>query len=135
MFIADIMIKDAQYLLIGQTVEHAAQRMFRHGNTVIPVCRGDGSVCGVVTPFEIVVSIAQGRAAPLCPVEEVMNQEFPSCAADDPASDIQLRMITEAIPALVVLTWRGKLAGLVDRTCLPARARAHARRSGGRSAA
>jgi CBS domain-containing protein len=118
MLIADVMVKDPQYLLTGQTVEHAAQRMLRHGGTLIPVCRSDGSVRGVVTAHEIVTSVAQGRAAPLCPVEDVMNPKFPSCSTLDAADEIYVRMTTEAIPEMVVLTAQGKLAGLIDRVRL-----------------
>jgi CBS domain-containing protein len=117
MFIADVMVKDPQYLLTGQTVEHAAQRLVRHGGTLIPICRGDGSVRGVVTAHEIVASIAEGRAAPICPVEEVMNANFPSCAAHDLADEIYVRMATESIADMVVLS-QGKLAGMISQARL-----------------
>lgn len=117
--VAEIMLTNPQYVLTGQTVEHAAKRIMNHGLSLLPVCRSDRTVMGVITPREIVKAVAQSRAPELCPVDDVMVGEFAACSVDDPTDEIYARMITTSQSEMIVQQ-QGKLAGMVDRVCLSA---------------
>lgn len=108
-----------QSLTSGQTVEHAARRMTMHGLSFLPVCRPGGAVIGVITERDIVTkAVAQARAPELCVVDEVMTRAFPSCLAEEEATDVHGRMMAEGIERMVVRDSGGRLAGVVDRARL-----------------
>ena len=118
MRVADVMLAKPQYLLSGQTVEHAAKRMITHGLTLLPVCRSSGKVIGALTARDIVRAVAESRAPELCAVDDVMTSDFAACSPDDRLDEIQTRMVTHAIRDMVVRNHEGQLIGLLDRAQL-----------------
>jgi CBS domain-containing protein len=117
MRLGDLIVGKPQYVVTGQTIEHAAKRIVDHGLSLLPVCRNDGRVVGLITPLEIVKSIAQDRAPELCAVDDVMTKDFPVCSVEDATDEVYTRMVTESISAIVVLHG-GKLAGVLPRSSL-----------------
>jgi predicted transcriptional regulator len=123
MRIADVMLTSAHYVVTGQTVENAAKRIFTHGLTMLPVCRREGSVVGVITAHEIVKAVAQSRAAELCTVDEIMSSQFSACSAEDDIDEVYARMLTGGLESMLVTGPARKLAGVVDRGRLAAASR------------
>jgi predicted transcriptional regulator len=109
---ADLMQTEAEYLMSGQTVEHAARRMRDKALRFLPVCRGDKLVLGLVTERDIVIrGVANARALELCAVDEVMTREFAACGPDTILDAItEPRWQDEALP-LVVLDPANRLLG------------------------
>ncbi|HEY0705770.1 MAG TPA: CBS domain-containing protein, partial [Polyangia bacterium] len=73
MRVAELILAKPHYVVTGQTVVHAAKRMMTFGLNLLPVCRSEGTVIGVVTAWHIVKAVAQGRAAELCAIDDVMS--------------------------------------------------------------
>ncbi len=106
-------------LTCGQTVENAARRMERSGQRLLPICRKDGSVAGVISERDIVVKVvARSRAPGLCSVDEVMNTRLLFCKADDPVERVRRLFESSGVTCAVVTDARGRLAGVVEAAAL-----------------
>jgi CBS domain-containing protein len=107
-------------LTCGQTVENAARRMERFGVRLLPICRGDGTIAGVIGERDIVVkAVARGRAPALCTVDEVMSTRYLSCDSEDTVETL-MRLFAESDADCVLIRGRdGKLLGTVERDELP----------------
>jgi CBS domain-containing protein len=123
MRIADVMQTNAHYVFRDQTVDQAAKRIFTHGLVLLPVCRREKTVVGVVTSHEIVKAVAQSRAAELCTVEEIMSAEFSSCAVDEDLEEVYGRMLTSGLEAMPVVGPGRMLVGVIERSRLAATSR------------
>jgi predicted transcriptional regulator len=114
--------KQPSPLTCGQTVENAARRMERHGARLLPICRKDGSVAGVLSERDIVVKVvARSRAPELCTVDEVMNTEFVTCTTEDSVDDLRQLLEASAAECALILTRAGELVGVVDAAALAGR--------------
>jgi signal-transduction protein with cAMP-binding, CBS, and nucleotidyltransferase domain len=111
--------KQAPPLTCGQTVENAARRMERIGCRLLPICRRDGSLAGVLSERDIVVKVvARSRAPELCTVDEVMTTRFLSCLADDTVDDLRQRFESTGMDCAVVRHRGGELAGVLEARSL-----------------
>ena len=119
MRLPDLFDTAADFLTPGHTVEHAARRMLARDVSLIPICRSDGTLLGVLDERDIVVkAVALSRAPELCALGEIMRKDFPRCSVDDEPAVIYARMLAEGTERMVVVDRAGKLAGIVERARL-----------------
>ena len=97
-----------------ESVAVAARTLARYNIGVLPVCGGDGRICGVITDRDLVTRcIAAGRHPATTPVREIMTSHVVSARPDmDAASAAQL-MGREQIRRLPVVE-NGRLCGMVS---------------------
>ena len=97
-----------------ETVAVAARTLARYNIGMLPVCGGDGRLCGVVTDRDLVTRcIAAGKEPTRTTVREVMTSNVVSARQDmDTVAAAQL-MGRQQIRRLPVLE-NGKLCGMVS---------------------
>jgi len=107
-------------LSCGQTVENAARRMERFGVRLLPICRNDGTIAGVIGERDIVVKVvARSRAPELCTVDEVMTTRYLSCHVDQGIDELLRLFADSSADCALLLARDGKLAATVERSELP----------------
>jgi CBS-domain-containing membrane protein len=115
MLVSELFLAEPQYLVTGQTVEHAARRMLLHDLDRLPVCRPNRVVVGVVSERDVVVkAVARSRACELCAVDEIMERTYPSCLADSAVAAVQARMLTQGLDWLLCQDRAGRLCGVAS---------------------
>ena len=92
-----------------------AARTLAHCNIgILPVCGGDGRVCGLVTDRDLVTRcVASGKNPSVTPVREIMTRNVITAQADMQAAEAALLMGREQIRRLPVVE-NGKLCGIVS---------------------
>ena len=97
-----------------ETVAVAARTLARYNIGMLPVCGGDGRLCGVVTDRDLVTRcIAAGKEPPRTTVREVMTSNVVAARQDmDTVAAAQL-MGRQQIRRLPVLE-NGRLCGMVS---------------------
>jgi predicted transcriptional regulator len=119
MLVSELFLVEPQYLVSGQTVEHAARRMLLHDLDRLPVCRPNRVVVGVVSERDVVVkAVARSRACELCAVDEIMERAFPSCFADNAVTAVQAGMLTQGLSWVICQDRAGRLCGVASLALL-----------------
>ena len=97
-----------------ESVAVAARTLARYNIGMLPVCGGDGRLCGVVTDRDLVTRcIAAGKDPPRTSVRQVMTSNVVSASRDmDTVAAAQL-MGRQQIRRLPVLE-NGRLCGMVS---------------------
>lgn len=97
-----------------ESVAVAARTLARYNIGALPVCGGDGRICGVVTDRDLVTRcIAAGRQPSMTPVREVMTTNVISARPDMDAGLAAQMMGRQQIRRLPVVE-NGKLCGMVS---------------------
>ncbi len=97
-----------------ETVAVAARALARYNIGILPVCGGDGRVCGLVTDRDLVTRcVASGRNPAITPVREVMTKQVVSVKPDMEAGDAARIMGREQVRRLPVME-NGRLCGMVS---------------------
>jgi len=97
-----------------ETVAVAARTLTHYNIGILPVCGGDGRICGLVTDRDLVTRcIASGRSPANTPIREVMTTQVISARPDMDASAAAGLMGREQIRRLPVVE-NGKLCGMVS---------------------
>ena len=97
-----------------ESVAVAARTLAHYNIGILPVCGGDGKICGLVTDRDLVTRcVASGRNPVATPVREVMTRKVVSANADMDAADAAQLMGREQIRRLPVVE-NGKLCGMVS---------------------
>ena len=97
-----------------ESVAVAARTLTRYNIGILPVCGGDGRVCGLVTDRDIVTRcLAAGRSPANTPVREVMTTGIISARPDMDTALAASLMGREQIRRLPVME-NGKLCGMVS---------------------
>jgi CBS domain-containing protein len=112
----DIMTPDATWLDKDATVTDAALRMAENDIGAVPVCDGDGKLCGVVTDRDLVVrALAEGLDPTSMTVGEVIDEvEVITIGADDPVEEAIATMKAHAVRRLPVIDGTD-LVGMVSQ--------------------
>jgi CBS domain-containing protein len=119
MRLTDLLDQPAEFLTPGHTVEHAARRMMAREVSLVPVCRSDGTLVGVLDERDIVIkAVALARAPELCALGEIMRKDFPRCAISDDPVTVYARMLAEGLDRLMVVDLAGRLVGIAERARL-----------------
>lgn len=97
-----------------ETVAVAARTLTHYNIGILPVCGGDGRLCGLVTDRDLVTRcLASGRSPSCTPVRDVMTTQVTAARPDMDASVAAGVMAREQIRRLPVLE-NGKLCGMVS---------------------
>ena len=97
-----------------ESVAVAARILARYNIGMLPVCGGDGKLCGVVTDRDLVTRcIASGKLPERTPVRDVMTTGVVSARPDMNAAAAALLMGRQQIRRLPVLE-NGRLCGMVS---------------------
>lgn len=97
-----------------ETVAVAARTLTHYNIGILPVCGGDGRLCGLVTDRDLVTRcLAAGRSPASTPVRDVMTSQIISARPDLDASLAAGLMGHEQIRRLPVVE-NGKLCGMVS---------------------
>ena len=97
-----------------ETVAVAARTLTHYNIGILPVCGGDGRLCGLVTDRDLVTRcLAAGRSPANTPVRDVMTTQVVSVCPDLDASAAAGLMAREQIRRLPVVE-NGRLCGMVS---------------------
>ena len=97
-----------------ETVAVAARTLTHYNIGILPVCGGDGRLCGLVTDRDLVTRcLAAGRSPANTPVRDVMTAQVISVRPDLDASMAASLMGREQIRRLPVVE-NGRLCGMVS---------------------
>ena len=114
MKLREIMTKTVVRINPEESVAVAARTLARYNIGALPVCGGDGRICGVVTDRDLVTRcIAAGRQPSMTPVREVMTTNVISALPDMDAGLAAQMMGRQQIRRLPVVE-NGKLCGMVS---------------------
>ena len=114
MKIRDVMTNPVIRIHPEESVAVAARTLTRYNIGILPVCGGDGRVCGLVTDRDLVTRcLASGRSPASTPVAEVMTTRIVSARPDMETAAAAGIMGREQIRRLPVME-NGKLCGMVS---------------------
>lgn len=114
MKVRDIMTSPAITVAPEESVEVAARTLARYQIGALPVCRRDGSLCGMVTDRDLVLRcLAAGRVPAKTTVEQVMTGRVYSVSPDMESAAAARYMGREQLRRLPV-TVKGKLCGILS---------------------
>ena len=114
MKIRDVMTRDVIRIDPEESVSVAARTLTHYNIGALPVCGGDGRICGVVTDRDLVTRcVASGRDPGRTQVREVMTGRVISVQPDADAGAAAHLMGREQIRRLPV-TENGRLCGMIS---------------------
>lgn len=114
MKVRELMTSPAIRIGQDETVEVAARTLAHYNIGVLPVCAGDGRVCGVVTDRDLVTRcLAAGRMPGATKVRDVMSGSVVAAQPDMEAGVAAHLMGRQQVRRLPVME-NGKLCGMVS---------------------
>lgn len=114
MKIRDVMTDSVIRINPEESVSVAARTLAHYNIGALPVCGGDGRVCGLVTDRDIVTRcLASGRNPANTTVRDVMTRSVVTLAPDAEVTDAAEIMGRQQIRRLPVLE-NGRLCGMVS---------------------
>ena len=114
MKLRDVMTNPVIRIHPDESVAVAARTLAHYNIGILPVCGGDGRVCGLVTDRDLVTRcLASGRSPASTTVREVMTTQIVAARPDMEASAAAGLMGREQIRRLPVME-NGKLCGMVS---------------------
>ncbi len=114
MKLREIMTNTVVRIHPDESVAVAARTLARYNIGALPVCGGDGRLCGVVTDRDLVTRcIAAGRQPGTTPVREIMTTNVVSARPDMDAGAAAYLMGRQQIRRLPVVE-NEKLCGMVS---------------------
>jgi CBS domain-containing protein len=120
MKIREVMTKNIIKIHPDEPVEVAARMLTHYNIGALPVCSGDGRVCGIVTDRDLVTRcLAQGGSAAGTCVRNVMTAKVISATPDMETSAAANLMGRQQVRRLPVMEG-GKICGMVSLADLAA---------------
>ncbi|MBQ8833321.1 MAG: CBS domain-containing protein [Oscillospiraceae bacterium] len=114
MKLRDVMTNPVIRIRPEESVAVAARTLAHYNIGILPVCGGDGRVCGLVTDRDIVTRcLAAGRSPASTAVRDVMTTHIVAARPDMDTADAAGLMGREQIRRLPVLE-NGRLCGMVS---------------------
>lgn len=114
MKVKEIMTKNVIGIGPEESVEVAARTLNRYNIGVLPVCRADGKLCGVVTDRDLVIRcLAAGMEPAKTRVRQVMTGQVTSVEGEVDVSVAAHLMGRQQVRRLPV-TENGRLCGMVS---------------------
>lgn len=114
MKLRDVMTNPVIRIHPEESVAVAARTLARYNIGILPVCGGDGRVCGLVTDRDIVTRcLASGRSPGSTAVRDVMTTQIISARPDMDTTAAAGLMGREQIRRLPVME-NGRLCGMVS---------------------
>lgn len=114
MKIRDVMTNPVIRIDPEESVAVAARTLTHYNIGALPVCGGNGSVCGLVTDRDIVTRcLASGRSPAATTVREVMTRQIVAAEPDMEIGDAARLMGQRQVRRLPVVE-NGRLCGMVS---------------------
>ncbi len=114
MKLRDVMTNPVIRIHPDESVAVAARTLTRYNIGALPVCGGDGRLCGLITDRDIVTRcLASGRSPATTPIREIMSQNIISARPDMDTAMAAGLMGREQVRRLPVVE-NGKLCGMVS---------------------
>lgn len=114
MKVCEVMSRQVIGISPDETVEVAARQLAHYNIGALPVCRADGTLCGVVTDRDLVTRCLASNLSPAkTKIYEVMTQQVVSVKPDMQTADAAHLMGRQQIRRLPV-TQDGKLCGMLS---------------------
>lgn len=114
MTLRDVMTNPVIRIHPDETVTVAARTLEHYNIGILPVCGGDGRLCGLVTDRDLVTRcLASGRSPATTPVRDVMTAQVITARADMDTARAAAIMGQQQIRRLPVVE-NGKLCGMVS---------------------
>lgn len=114
MQVKDIMTRQVIRIRPEEPVAVAARTLERYNIGALPVCGGDGRLCGVVTDRDLAIRcLAADKTGELTRVRDVMTAQVTSVTPDMELNDAAQMMARQQIRRLPV-TENGKLCGMLS---------------------
>ena len=114
MKIRDVMTRDVIRIDPEESVSVAARTLTHYNIGALPVCGGDGRICGVVTDRDLVTRcVASGRNPTATPVRDVMSGNVIWAMPEMDAAAAAMLMGRQQIRRLPVVE-NGRLCGMVS---------------------
>lgn len=111
----DVMKADVQTITLGDTIQHAAEKMALGNIGFLPVCAPTGTVIGTITDRDITIrAVATNRAPDTCQVGEVMTREVVACRPEDDLDTAEALMARHQKSRLLITDEQGVLAGVLS---------------------
>lgn len=125
MKVRDLMTKEVIRIGPEESVGVAARTLEHYNIGALPVCGGDGRICGVVTDRDLVTRcLASGRSPRDTPVSAVMTQQIHYIKPDVEVSLAAEVMGRQQVRRLPVLE-NGKLCGMISLADLATQEESH----------
>ena len=114
MKVKDIMTRNVVHIRPEESVQVAARTLAQYNIGILPVCSGDGSLCGLVTDRDLVTRcMAANRSPADMSVREVMTGRVVSAEPDMEVGVAAHMMGRQQVRRLPVLE-KGRLCGMVS---------------------
>lgn len=114
MKIRDVMTGPVIRISPEESVAVAARTLNQYNIGALPVCGGDGKLCGLITDRDLVVRcLASGRNPEYTPVKQVMTRNVVSAVPDMDTGEAARIMGQQQIRRLPVME-NGKLCGMIS---------------------
>lgn len=114
MKIRDVMTQNVIRINPEESVAVAARTLAHYNIGALPVCGGDGHICGLVTDRDLVTRcIASGRNPAATPVRDVMTSGVVLAKPDMDAGTAAMLMGRQQVRRLPVVE-NGRLCGMVS---------------------
>ena len=114
MKIQDIMTKPAIHISPRETVEVAARLLQKHNVGALPVCDGQGKLCGMVTDRDLVTRcMAVGKLPGQTLVQEVMTNQV-TCASKDMEIGVAAHLMGRLQIRRLPVVENGHITGMVS---------------------
>jgi CBS domain-containing protein len=110
----DIMMQPAVAATTSTSVRDAAIQMMLGGFSGMPVASRDGLLLGVVTEFDVIKAVREGRLSESTRVDEIMSKDVISVDVDASVDEV-IEILTTAHIVRVPVTEKGKLVGIIAR--------------------
>ena len=113
MKVRDVMTRDVQVALPGDSIQQVARLMREFDTGAIPVV-DEGRVIGLITDRDIVLRVvAEGRPLEL-PVSEALTPDVEFCFEDDDLVEVSEKMGRLQLRRMIILGPDRKLAGILS---------------------
>lgn len=114
MKIRDVMSNSVVRINPEESVEVAARTLTHYNVGALPVCGGDGRLCGLVTDRDLVIRcVASGRNPANTPVKAVMTKNV-ICIRPDMDTETAARLMGHQQIRRLPVMENGKLLGMVS---------------------
>ena len=115
MKVKDVMTRNVKSCRPESTIDQAAIQMWDYDCGVMPVVDGESRVMGMITDRDIAIAAStRGRLTTQINVGEVMSGNVYACSEDEDIKSALHTMRRERVRRLPVISYDGKLAGILS---------------------
>ena len=111
---SDIMVRPVVAARKNASARDIALQLLAGLYSGVPVTDDQGHVIGVVTEFDLVEAIQEGKELNKTAAEEIMTKEVVTADVDTPVSEL-IKIMTDVAVIRLPITAKGKLIGVVAR--------------------